>query len=334
MEFPAVMAGLTNNFRRRGMVEFDSVTKNYGRIRAVSDVSFQVREGEILGLLGPNAAGKSTLMRVAVGCIQPTSGAVRVAGFDVATAPDEVKRRVGYLPETPPLYTDMTVGAYLRFVAEIKGVRRGARAARVADVVDKINLRGVEGRLLGNLSRGYKQRVGLAQALITEPPVLILDEPTVGMDPRQIIEIRRLIMGLRGKHTVIYSSHIIPEVSATCDRVVILNQGRALAEGTPAELAESVRESAAVRLVVAAPEAEALDAVRQLPGVKAVYREQSEAGAAAMRVEAPPGMDVRESLLKLLNEKKWALKEINTIEIGLEEVFLRLTERAKDGEAA
>lgn len=316
------------------MVEVDKVSKNYGRVQAVKDVSFNVREGEILGLLGPNAAGKSTLMRVATGYLPATSGTVRVGGFDVFAQQAQVKRRVGYLPENPPLYTDMTVGAYMHFVAAIKEIPRAARTTRVGDALEKAGLRGLSGRLVGNLSRGYRQRVGLAQALLADPPVLILDEPTVGMDPRQIIEIRSLISSLRGGHTVLYSSHIIPEVAATCDRVVILHQGRVLAQGTVAELAEEVKEAEAFRIEVEAPMEDALDAVRQLEGVRAVFREGGDGGWCAMRVEAPPGRDVREAVIRRAREKNWRLREIHKLEVGLEEVFLRLTERAGRGEAA
>lgn len=316
------------------MVEVDAVSKNYGRIQAVKDVSFSVREGEILGLLGPNAAGKSTLMRIATGYLPATSGTVRVDGFDVFNHAAQVKRRIGYLPEAPPLYGDMTVASYLHFVAAIKEIPRGRRGERVGDAIEKANLRGLEGRLVGNLSRGYKQRVGLAQALLTDPPLLILDEPTVGMDPRQIIEIRSLITGLKGTHTVIYSSHIIPEVSATCDRIVILHQGKVLAQGTEDELAGEVKEAEAFRVELQAPAGEALDTVRQLEGVRAVFHEGGDGGWCAVRVESPPGADVREAVIGLAREKGWQLREIHRLEIRLEEIFLRLTERARGGEAA
>ncbi|MFH1537332.1 MAG: ATP-binding cassette domain-containing protein [bacterium] len=316
------------------MVEVDAVSKNYGRIQAVKDVSFNVREGEILGLLGPNAAGKSTLMRIATGYLPATSGTVRVDGFDVFEQPAQVKRQIGYLPEVPPLYVDMTVGSYLHFVASIKEIPPGRRAERVGEAVEKAGLRGFEKRLVGNLSRGYRQRVGLAQALLTDPPVLILDEPTVGMDPRQIIEIRLLITSLKGSHTVIYSSHIIPEVSATCDRIVILHQGRVLAQGTVKELAGEVKEAEAFRVELKAPMQEALDTMRQLEGVRGVFHEGGDGGWCAVRVEAPPGADVREEIIKCARGKNWPLREIHKMEIGLEEVFLRLTERAGRGEAA
>ncbi|MEW5947320.1 MAG: ABC transporter ATP-binding protein [bacterium] len=218
------------------MVDVESVSKRYGRLNAVSGVTFSVKEGEILGLLGPNGAGKTTLMRIITGYLPATSGAVRVGGLDAFDHALKVKRRTGYLPEIPPLYNDMTVASFLRYVCELKGIPRKRRSECVAAAMEKAGVAAVAGRLVGNLSRGFKQRVGLAQALLGDPPLLILDEPTVGMDPRQIIEIRRLIQSLRGSHTVIFSSHIITEVSAVCERVVILNRGRVLAEGTHEEL--------------------------------------------------------------------------------------------------
>ncbi|MEW6200608.1 MAG: ABC transporter ATP-binding protein [bacterium] len=227
------------------MVEVDRVSKNYGRVQALADVSFSVKDGEILGLLGPNAAGKTTLMRILTGYLPASGGTARVAGYDVFEDAAEVKRRIGYLPENPPLYGDLSVDAYLRFVCEIKEIPKREIKKRVDEVVDKVKLGGVRSRLVGNLSRGFKQRVGLAQALLTDPPVLILDEPTVGMDPRQIIEVRNLIKGLRGSHTVIFSSHIIGEVSAVCERVVILHQGKILAGGTFEELVKLTEDKEA-----------------------------------------------------------------------------------------
>ena len=238
------------------MVEVDGVSKSYGKVHALSDVSFAVKEGEILGLLGPNAAGKTTLMRIITGYLPATSGTARVAGFDVFERAAEVKRRIGYLPENPPLYGDLSVDAYLCFVCEIKEIPKREINRRVDDVVDKVALGKVRSRLVGNLSRGFKQRVGLAQALLTDPPVLILDEPTVGMDPRQIIEVRNLIKSLRGSHTVIFSSHIIAEVSAICERIVILHQGKILAAGTFEELAQLAKEKGAASPQTQAPKGE------------------------------------------------------------------------------
>ena len=214
------------------MIEVSHLVKSYRDLKAVNDVSFKVEKGEILGFLGPNGAGKTTTMRMITGVLPPTSGSAKVAGFDVFEQPMEVKRRIGYLPETPPVYTDMTVRAYLRFVAEIKGVRRKQREGEVDRVAQRTNCDGFIQRVIGNLSKGQRQRVGLAQALLNDPEVLILDEPTVGLDPMQIIEVRELIKSLAGKHTIILSTHILPEVQTTCQRVVVLAAGRVVANDT------------------------------------------------------------------------------------------------------
>ena len=218
------------------MIEVSHLVKSYRELRAVQDVSFKVEKGEILGFLGPNGAGKTTTMRIITGALPPSSGSVKVAGYDVFEQPMEVKKRIGYLPETPPLYTDMTVRAYLRFVAEIKGVRRKQRESEVDKVSAQTNCDQFIQRVIGNLSKGQRQRVGLAQALLADPEVLILDEPTVGLDPAQIIEVRELIKSLAGKHTIVLSTHILPEVVATCQRVLIIAQGKVVADDTLAGL--------------------------------------------------------------------------------------------------
>ena len=225
------------------MIEVEHLTKRYGHIVAVDDISFQVKKGEILGFLGPNGAGKTTTMRVLTGYIPATEGRAVVAGYDVFEKPIEAKRRTGYLPETPPLYPDMTVREYLHFVAKIKGVAPRERTARVEQVMSRAWVSDMAGRACGKLSKGYKQRVGLAQALIHNPDVLILDEPTAGLDPKQIIETRRLIKELAGDHTIILSTHILPEVSQTCERVVIINKGKVVAVDTPANLTRRLRGS-------------------------------------------------------------------------------------------
>jgi ABC-2 type transport system ATP-binding protein len=214
------------------MIEVSHLVKSYRDLKAVNDVTFKVDKGEILGFLGPNGAGKTTIMRIITGVLPPTSGSVKVAGFDVFEHPMEVKRRIGYLPEAPPVYTDMTVRAYLRFVAEIKGVPRKLRESEVDRVAVRTNCEKFIRRVIGNLSKGQRQRVGLAQALLNDPEVLILDEPTVGLDPAQVVEVRELIKQLAGKHTIILSTHILPEVVATCQRVVMLASGRVVANDT------------------------------------------------------------------------------------------------------
>jgi len=218
------------------MIEVANLSKRYGELAAVRDASFTAPTGQILGFLGPNGAGKTTTMRIITGFLPATSGTVRVEGFDVFAQSSEVRRRIGYLPESPPLYNDMTVAGYLRFVAKLKGMARGALAGALDRVLETCGLTGVRDRLLGHLSKGFRQRVGLAQALIHDPPVLVLDEPTIGLDPRQIIEIRSLIKTLGGKRTVVLSTHILPEVSQVCDKVVIINDGRIVVEDQLANL--------------------------------------------------------------------------------------------------
>ena len=233
------------------MIQVDQLTKHYGPVTAIQDVSFSVEKGRIVGFLGPNGAGKSTTMKI-LSCFMPaSSGTARVAGYDVFSQSLEVRRRIGYLPENAPLYADLSVAAYLDFVAEIKGVGRGARRARVADVMERCFVSDMQNRLIGKLSKGYRQRVGLAQALLGDPEVLILDEPTIGLDPKQISEIRALIRSLAGQHTVILSTHILPEVSMVCDGVIIINRGRIVAQGTESELVEQVFPTARVELHVA-----------------------------------------------------------------------------------
>src|SRR5207237_9277645 len=235
------------------MIEVDRLTKNYGLVAAIRDVSFSVSPGQIVGFLGPNGAGKSTTMRI-LACFMPaTSGVARVAGYDVFRQSMEVRRRIGYLPENVPLYTDMRVAPYLDFVAEVKGVGRAERRRRVADVMDRCMVADVQNRLIGKLSKGYRQRVGLAQAIVNDPEVLILDEPTIGLDPKQITEIRSLIKSLAGQHTVILSTHILPEVSMVCGGVIILNKGAIVDQGSTAPLVEQFLPTSRTVLGVVGP---------------------------------------------------------------------------------
>jgi ABC-2 type transport system ATP-binding protein len=247
------------------LIEVKDLTKSFGERTAVDHVSFVVNRGEILGFLGPNGAGKTTTMRILTGFLPATSGTAQVAGFDVFNDSLEVRKRIGYLPENPPLYLDMSVSAYLDFVARIKNVPAEKRQARVDDAMAKTNITDKRHELIKRLSRGYKQRVGLAQALVHDPEVIILDEPTVGLDPKQIIEVRHLIKGLAGSHTIILSTHILPEVSMTCDRVVIINRGRIAAIDTPANLTQQLKGGKNVLLEVAADQNAVSAAVREIP---------------------------------------------------------------------
>jgi ABC-2 type transport system ATP-binding protein len=316
------------------VIEVEHLTKRYGSVIAVQDVSFQVHKGEILGFLGPNGAGKTTTMRVLTGYMPATDGRVVVAGHDVFEQPVEAKRRTGYLPETPPLYPDMTVREYLHFVAKIKGVRTSDRKSRVEQVMARTWVADMAGRACGKLSKGYRQRVGLAQALIHNPDVLILDEPTAGLDPKQIIETRRLIKELAGDHTIILSTHILPEVSQTCDRVVIINKGRVVAIDTPDNLTRRLRGAATMFVQVDAGRAsEAAAALAKVPGVVRVEPVE-DAGTGAFEVESETGRDVRRELAKAVVLGGHDLLELRPTRVSLEDIFLTLTTEEQPEEAA
>jgi ABC-2 type transport system ATP-binding protein len=307
------------------MIEVQNLTKQYaGGYTAIRDVSFNVEAGQIVGFLGPNGAGKSTTMRI-LACFMPaTGGTARVAGYDVFRESMDVRRRIGYLPENVPLYTDMRVAPYLDFVAEIKGVGRSQRRGRVADVMDRCHITDMQHRLIANLSKGYRQRVGLAQAIISDPAVLILDEPTIGLDPRQITEIRSLIKSLAGEHTVILSTHILPEVSMVCSGVVIINKGAIVAQGPIDTLVEQFFPSARVEVEVVGEPAAVDAAMRRLPGVQAVIPLLSADGGARFMVESPRGRDVRTEIFQLVAQQKWQLRELKRVGMTLEEVFMKI----------
>ena len=314
------------------MIEVEHLTKRYGPVTAVHDVSFQVRKGEILGFLGPNGAGKTTTMRVLTGYMPATEGRVRVAGYDVFEQAIEAKRRIGYLPETPPLYPDMTVREYLQFVAKIKGVAPADRKSRVEQVMARTWVSDMANRACGKLSKGYKQRVGLAQAIIHNPEVLILDEPTAGLDPKQIRETRRLIKELAGDHTIILSTHILPEVSQTCDRVVIINKGRVVAEDTPENLTR--RLSGEETILVQVDAARAAEASRALAAVAGVVRVAAAEGVeGAFEVQSEQGRDVRRDLARAVVLGGYDLLELRPLRVSLEEIFLSLITEEKAGEA-
>ena len=307
------------------MIEVESLTKRYGRTTAVDGVSFRVERGEILGFLGPNGAGKTTTMRILTCYLPPTEGTARVAGYDVFSQPMEVKRRVGYLPETPPLYPDMSVREYLDFCSRIKGVPAKERKARVGAAIEKCRVGDVRDKLIAKLSKGYRQRVGLAQAILHNPDVLILDEPTAGLDPKQIIETRELIRSLAGDHTVILSTHILPEVSMTCGRVVIINKGRVVAEDTPDNLTRRLKGAGTIRVEARGEAASVLEAVRAVPGVLAAHPRGGHDGAVIVDVEAETGRDVRAELAWAVVTKGHALLGLQQMGMSLEEIFLHLT---------
>jgi ABC-2 type transport system ATP-binding protein len=316
------------------MIEVENLTKRYGRHTAVDGISFKVMKGEILGFLGPNGAGKTTTMRILTCYLPPTEGKARVAGFDVFEEPLEVKRRVGYTPETPPLYPDMEVGGFLEFCARIKGVPPAARKQRLDEVMEKTRVADVRGKLIGRLSKGYRQRVGLAQAILGNPDVLILDEPTAGLDPKQIIETRELIRSLGGEHTIILSTHILPEVSMVCGRVVIINKGRVVAEDTPENLTHRLRGAATLRLEVRADPAEALEVVRTVPGVAAVRPRTAGAGLAAFELDPEPGADVRPEVARAVVGRGFDLLALQQVGMSLEDIFLHLTTTEQHSEQA
>jgi len=306
------------------MIEVQGLTKHYGVIAAISDVSFSVKRGEIVGFLGPNGAGKTTTMRILAGFMPATRGTATVAGYDVFTQSLEVRRRIGYLPENVPLYSEMGVASYLDFVAEVKGVGRAERRRRVADVMERCLIADVRHRLIGKLSKGYRQRVGLAQAIVSDPEVLILDEPTIGLDPKQIAEIRALIKSLAGQHTVILSTHILPEVSMLCQGVIIINKGAVVAQGPIDRLVEQVFPRARVQLQLAAPPDAVPAEIRRIPGVLSVERQAMSDGVGTYVVEAARDRDVRSELFQLAAGQKWRLLELRRIGMTLEEVFIRI----------
>jgi len=320
------------------VIEVQHLTKRYGRVTAVDDVSFRVERGEILGFLGPNGAGKTTTMRILTGYMPATEGKAIVAGFDVFDQPVEAKRRTGYLPETPPLYPDMTVLEYLRFVAKIKGVPPGERQQRVKGVMERTRIADVANRLCSKLSKGYRQRVGLAQALIHNPDVLILDEPTAGLDPKQIIETRQLIKELAGDHTVILSTHILPEVSQTCERVVIINKGHVVAIDTPDNLTARLGGTMTMYVQVDAGNEDAGSTLGRVAGVTRVAEADRRDGVAGYEVDSEQGHDVRRDLARAIVTSGWGLLEMRPMRMSLEEIFLSLTtdesEAASGGEAA
>lgn len=315
------------------MIDVQDLTKNYGPHPALRGVTFSVDKGQVLGLLGPNAAGKTTTMRILTGYLPATSGTARVAGYDVAEQPIEAKRQIGYLPENVPLYPEMTVRSYLDFLADLRGVPRKLKKARLDEVCELARITDVGETLVGKLSRGYRQRVGIAQALVHRPSVLILDEPTIGLDPRQIIETRQLIKDLGGDHTVILSSHILPEVSMTCNRVVIIDKGKVAAVDTPENLTHRLQGSSRVHVEVRGHREQVLSALQRLDGVLAVEAEPGSApDLVVCSVECKADVDARERIAAAIVGRGWGLLEMRSLGLSLEEIFLKLTTEEVSGE--
>jgi ABC-2 type transport system ATP-binding protein len=306
-------------------IQIRDLRKLYGDKAAVDGLTLSVPQGCFYGFLGPNGAGKTTTMRVITGYLPPTEGTVRVAGFDVVEQPIEAKRRTGYLPELPPVYPDMTVAEYLAFVGRIKGVARRDLKNRISEVSAKCAVTDVRDRQIGKLSKGYRQRVGLAQALIHNPDVLVLDEPTAGLDPKQIIETRELIRGLAGQHTVVLSTHILPEVSRTCERVVVINAGKVVAVGKPDELMHRLQGFESVLVTAEGPADQMKERMERVGGVNLVEQHETANGRVTFEVHAAKDQDVRAELARAVVESQWKLLELKTSGLSLEDIFLKLT---------
>ncbi|MEN9722107.1 MAG: hypothetical protein RJB38_93 [Pseudomonadota bacterium] len=307
------------------MIKIQNLTKRYGPRTAIDNLCFEVGRGEIVGFLGPNGAGKSTTMKIITAFMPATEGTVTVAGYDVFDSPIEVKKNIGFLPETPPVYTEMSVQDYLRFAAQLHGVEKSKLDGAVQEAIEKTGLGDVRRRLIGNLSKGYRQRVGIAQALAHRPQVLILDEPTVGLDPKQIIEIRKLIKSLAGEHTIVLSTHILPEVTATCDRVIVINKGRIAAQDTLDRLTSRIQHGRVYSLAVKNPSAEGIAAIKAIPGIKSVT-DAAHATDKKLTVEiAPEAGELRDRITETAVSHRMGLLEFVAEKLSLEEVFLQLT---------
>ncbi len=312
------------------MIEVKNLTKRYSAHKAVDNISFSIEKGEIVGFLGPNGAGKSTTMNIITGYLSASDGSVSVAGFDILENPDEAKRHIGYLPENPPLYTDMTVKEYLNFIFDLKKAKF-PRDAHIKEVCRLVKITDVYNRVIKHLSKGYQQRVGIAQALIGNPEVLILDEPTVGLDPRQIVEIRKLIVHLGLNHTVILSSHILSDVQAICERVLVINKGEIIADGAPDLLARRMSNDKSLRIRVNGPEQDVQKLIKAVPGVSSVTSlGKKEQTAYEFVVEVNDDADVRATLSKRLAERNWPVIMLKSHELSLEDVFIRLTDGTAD----
>jgi ABC-2 type transport system ATP-binding protein len=316
------------------LIEVEHLVKSYGQARAVDDISFKVEKGEILGFLGPNGAGKTTTMRILTGYLPATGGTARIAGFDVFEQSMEVRKRIGYLPETPPLYPEMTVTDYLTFVARIKGVATPLIPNRVAEAMKLATVTERKDELIKRLSRGFKQRVGIAQAIVHNPDVIILDEPTVGLDPNQIKEVRGLIKSLAGQHTIILSTHILPEVEMTCDRVVIINKGRIAAVDTTENLTTQLKGNERVRLQVKGSAESLRESVASIVGVRNVEIKSSEDGLVTAEIESGRGSDLRAQIALRVVNKGFDLLELRAVNLSLEDIFMQLTtEERAEGKA-
>ena len=307
------------------MIQVTGLTRRYGSVLAVSDLSFSIKEGEIVGFLGPNGAGKTTTMNMLTGCLRPSAGTIMLGGFDIDTDAAEARKKIGYLPETPPLYPDMTVEEYLDFVYRLKQCKL-PQEEHIRQVCTMVGLTDVYGRIIRNLSKGYRQRVGLAQALIGNPDILILDEPTVGLDPKQIIEIRETIRSLGQNHTGILSSHILPEVQAVCDRILVIHHGKIVADGTSAELSERMEGAEQLDMTIEGEPAGVLSTLRAVPGIAEAIVTQEDGKKSIYRITAEPDADIRHSVFDALSQNHMPILSMQQVELSLEDIFLELTE--------
>jgi ABC-2 type transport system ATP-binding protein len=319
------------------MIKVEGLTKRYARTVAVDDISFEVDKGQIVGFLGPNGAGKTTTMRILTGFLPPTAGKANVAGFDVQENPMEVKKRIGYLPETPPVYPEMEVSEYLEFAGQLKGISGADIKRRADDAIGRCSLGDVRSKLIGKLSKGYRQRVGIAQAIIHNPDVLILDEPTSGLDPKQIIEIRELLRALAGEHTIILSTHILSEVEHSCERVIIISHGKVVAQDSVSNLTNRLRGSEAVSVEVESSDGrpgagEIQQRLEQVSGVSRVMMKDSRDGRLVFEVESLQGRHIRAELARSVVNAGWNLNELRPVGLSLEDIFLQLTAAEKKDE--
>lgn len=316
------------------MIKIEHLVKNYGSFCAVDDLNFEINDGEIVGFLGPNGAGKSTTMNMLTGYLSSSAGSISVAGLDILENPLEAKKKIGYLPEQPPLYLDMTVDEYLNFAYELKGCTYD-RKKHLAEICEVVKISDMRGRLIKNLSKGYKQRVGIAQALVGNPPVIIFDEPTIGLDPKQIIEIRNLIRNLGKNHTVILSTHILQEVQAVCDRIIIINKGRIVADEKTENISRAFEGSRRFNVKICGPQREVLSMLREKSGI--VYAEalaERDGDAYTYMIESGVGVDIRKSLFYTLAEKNWPLIGMEALGMSLEDIFISIVDKSEEKKSA
>lgn len=322
---------IMNIFRGDKMIEVQNLTKKYGQILAVNNLDFTINKGEIVGFLGPNGAGKSTTMNMITGFIPATSGTVKVDGFDILENPAEVKKRIGYLPELPPLYLDMTVTEFLNFVADLKNVSKKIKKNHIDEIMWLTKITNVRGRLIKNLSKGYKQRVGIAQALIGDPDTLILDEPTVGLDPGQIIEIRNLVKDLGKERTIILSSHILPEVSQVCQKILIINKGQIAAVGTPDDLSKGFSKTSKFMIKIDGPSARLKSMFKDIPGINKVQEvPELNTKLSCFVIESPNDIDVRRPVFNALAKVGYPILELKSLDKSLEDIFLEIVTNEKE----